>query len=137
MYNESDYHTGCESCGVCAITYYKNNYGFYCDECIEEAKESEYRSKQDDYVLCNKIRSYLLRVADRDFSKSNLYYFKSKFFKDYLILNKESKRIVLKSTISIFKSIQYYEQDIYIRNKQIFASILNLLFKQRNSNNLN
>lgn len=70
MYNESDSHNGCESCGICVITYYKENYGFYCDECLEEAKENEYRSKQDltrseiDKLVENQ-RQYLINNLER------------------------------------------------------------------------
>ena len=38
-------YKGCEFCGDCIYTSYKQGYGFICNECLDEEIEEEYRKK--------------------------------------------------------------------------------------------
>ena len=106
MYNESDMHTGCESCGNSVTTHYTNNVGFYCNECLEEHYQFENRYTQDWYIFAQKLSVYLLRADSGKLRISSIKYFKSTYFKTYLSFDKANKFYMINSAISAIRTMR-------------------------------
>ena len=134
MYNESDIHTGCESCGNSTITSYTNNIGFYCDRCIEEHCQFESRYTQDWYIYSQKLSVYLFRADSGKLKTSSIKYFKSTYFKTYLSFDKANKLYMINSVISairIMRSNRSWDNSYNKHQEDITTSILKLLLQNR------
>jgi hypothetical protein len=134
MYNESDMHTGCESCGNSITTYYTNNVGFYCDRCIEEHHQSEAILKKDWSIFSEKLAAYIYRADDGNLKLSSIKYFKSSYFKTFLLFNKVDRTYMIRKAISairVMKSYRTWDNSYSDQQEYITREILKLLLKNR------
>ncbi len=134
MYNESDMHTGCESCGNWITTHYTNNIGFYCSNCLDEHYAQQFKAQLKYEIIGSKIFNYLCEANCRELTNSSFKYFKSKYYNDYLLLNKYGKHYVVKRMISVISTVRCYREDdesFYNQNESIVNSMLNLLITNR------
>lgn len=134
MFNESDTHSGCESCGKILTVHYTRNIGFYCDDCLFEEQERNSHTEQN--ILIENISSYIAKSIDKKLSKSNFYYFKKKYLNLFLSLTKCNRRRALTITISNIRALEYYSEcnkTFFLESKTIINSITNLLIVNRNT----
>lgn len=134
MYNESDTHTGCESCGNSITTYYTNNIGFYCDRCIEEHHQSKATLKKNWFVFGEKLATYLYRADGGNLKNSSFKYFKSTYFKTYLTFDKAARAYMISCTttaIRIMRGNRCWHNAYNKHQEDITVSILKLLLQNR------